>query len=130
MRTIRPFLFAICLGLTACSRTPSAQEVLGVPLPVSASDVRVSNKGGLFGGDSYLSASISSADYMVLTQQLSLRHRADLLEYWPSALAAHDTAWWTVTVTNDSATLFAEQPSTYIVTRFEGGRLYFKRHVY
>jgi hypothetical protein len=82
------------------------------------------------GGDSYFSATISSADYMVLTQQLNLRHRADLLEYWSGALTARDIPWWTVTVTNDSATLFAEQPSTYIVTRYEGGRLYFKRHMY
>jgi hypothetical protein len=128
MRTIPSLIFAILL--VGCSRTPSAQDVLGVPLPATAQDVRVASKDGFSGGDSYLSASISRQDYMTLVQQLGLRHRADLLDYWPLALTAHETPWWTVTQTNDLDTLFGEQPSIYFVARYEGGRLYFKRHVY
>jgi hypothetical protein len=129
---IIPCLLLLVLALAAggCSRTPSAQEILGTPLPATAADVRVANKGGLFGGDSYLSASMTRQEFAALAQQLSLRHRVDLLDYWPSALHAQDAAWWTVTATNDSDTLFGEQPSTYLVARYESGRLFFKRHVY
>ena len=131
MSTIpRILLFIFALVAYGCSRSPSAHEILGTPLPASAADIRVANKGGLFGGDSYLSASITRQDFVALVQQLGLRHRADLLEYWPSALRAQDATWWTVTATNDSDTLFGEQSSTYLVARYESGRLFFKRHVY
>lgn len=122
--------FVLVLVAYGCSRTPSAQEILGIPLPAFAADVRVANNGGLFGGDSYVSASMTRQEFAALAQQLSLRHRVDLLEYWPAALHAQDAAWWTVTFTNDSDTLFGEQPSTYLVARYENGRLFFKRHVY
>ena len=70
------------------------------------------------------------ADGLEVKGITGLRHRADLLQYWPSALHAQDAAWWTVTATNDSDTLFGEQSSTYLVARYESGRLFFKRHVY
>jgi hypothetical protein len=110
--------------------SPSAQEILGAALPPSARDVRAANKGGFFGGNSYVAASMTRQDFATLAQQLKLQHRGDLLEHWPAALRALDVSWWKVTSTNDSDTLFGEEPSTYLVARYENGRLFFKRHVY
>lgn len=86
---------------------------------------------GLFGGDYYFSAIISGEDYKAMVARLGLQYRSDLLDYWPAALDAHDISWWTVTRTNDANTLFGDsESSTYIVTRYENGRLFLKRHVY
>jgi len=67
-------------------------------------------------------------DYQALVRRLGLRHRPDLLDDWSSALEAQDTPWWTVSAVN---TYFGDsEESTYIVTRYEDGRLFFKCHVY
>jgi hypothetical protein len=113
------------------SSTRQPADIVGVPLPPSATDIRSSDRAGMFGGDYYLSAAISREDYQRLVSQLGLRHRPDLLEYWSDALTAHNTPWWTVSPVNDADTHFGDsEESTYIVTRYERGRLYFKRHVY
>ena len=84
----------------------------------------------MFGGDYYVSAAMSESEFTNLAIRLNLRHRPDLLEYWSSALRAQSTPWWIVTETNDQNTVFGERPSTYLVGRYENGRLYFKCHVY
>lgn len=102
-----------------------------MPLPPSASDIHASDRAGMFGGDYYVSAAMSRGEYQQLVRQLGLRRRRDLLDYWPSALAAHDTPWWAVSAINDEDTYFGDsETSTYIVTRYENGRLYLKHHVY
>ena len=132
--------FLLCAAVVFClvaaavwprSSSRQAADIIGVPLPLSAADIRIADRGGMFGGDYYVSAAISRDDYQRLVSQLGLRHRPDLLEYWHSALAAHNTSWWTVAPVNDADTYFGDsEKSTYIVTRYEDGRLYFKRHVY
>jgi hypothetical protein len=122
--------FSCSKSSTRAKPVSEAQHILGVPLPASASDVRLTQKAGVFGGDYFLSASISREDFSAVAQQLKMQHRPDLLDYWGSALRAHDVPWWHVTVTNDADTLFREENSTFLVARFEKGRLFFKRHVY
>jgi len=73
---------------------------------------------------------MSATDFSNVVSRLALRHRPDLLDYWSGALSAQRTPWWSVTQTNDQFTLFGEDDSTYLVARYENGRLYFKRHVY
>jgi len=119
-------------GQNDTERSPrQSAETLGVHLPPSASDIRFSDRAGMFGGDYYVSAVISRGDFQRIVSQLGLRHRSDLLEYWPGALTAHDTPWWTVSSVNDSDTYFGDSvESTYIVARYEGGRIFLKYHVY
>ena len=116
--------------LWGCGARHSAEQILGCPLPPSATDIRFADKAGMFGGDYYVSAAMPASDFTNLLSRLNLRHRPDLLEYWSRALHAQSTPWWTVTVTNDHNTVFGERPSTYLVARYEKGRLYFKCHVY
>lgn len=121
----------VAVAIWPRSSSRQSTDIVGVPLPPSATDIRASDRAGIFGGDYYVSAVISRDDYQRLVSQLGLRHRADLLEYWSGALAAHNTPWWTVSSVNDADTYFGDsEASTYIVTRYEGGRIYFKRHVY
>ena len=131
---IRVALSALCVVAVVfcgCSRSsPSAEEILGAGLPNSAADIRFTNKTGFFGGDSYLSATITREEFATLSRELGLQHRPDLLQYWPGALGAQDIAWWTVRSTNDADTLFGEEESTYLVARYESGRVFFKRHIY
>jgi hypothetical protein len=106
-------------------------EIVGTPPPPSVANIRTSDRAGMFGGNYYVSAAISRDDFQSLVSQLGLHHRSDLLEYWSGALTAQNTPWWTVSTVNDADTWFGDSvPSTCIVARYEGGRLYFKRHVY
>jgi hypothetical protein len=108
-----------------------AERVIGAPLPPSASDVRFSDQGGMFGGDYLVSAAMTRDDFLGIVKRLGLRNRPDLLDYWPTALDNHSTPWWAVSSANDEDTYFGDsEESTYFVARYEGGRLYFKCHVY
>ncbi|MEO8352447.1 MAG: hypothetical protein ABI680_11995 [Chthoniobacteraceae bacterium] len=124
---------AALAALVFWPRTESrmAADMIGIPLPSSATDIRASDRAGMFGGDYYVSAAISRNEYQQIVSQLGLRRRADLLEFWAVALRAYDTPWWTVSSVNDADTYFGDsEESCYIVTRYEDGRIYFKRHVY
>lgn len=123
-------IIILLLIFTGCSKRHSAEDILGTSLPSSAKDIQISDKISFFGGDSYLTATITKEDFNELTARLKLNYKADLISLWPSALEAHDVSWWSVSKLNDTNTLFGEEPSTYLIARYEGGKLYFKRHVY
>jgi|SRR6266581_5429765 len=131
-----------CGTLCGCSRSGSeAREILGGPLPASATDVHTARHVWKLGSESFLSAAISREDYMALVGQLGLLHDPMLLELWPGALDGRGKPWWTVTRTNDADTFvgFTRYPlassvrnTRYItntVTRFESGRLFLRRSI-
>lgn len=124
--------FVVLSHLLGTKSKPSDfSEIVGVPLPASASDPLVCIRAGLFGGDYYASATMPHEDFAQIVGRLGLWRRSDLLEYWSSALNASNCPWWTVTSTNDADTYFGDaEASTYLVARYEGGRIYLKRHVY
>lgn len=125
-------LAVVGFAVYAVTRGPSAEQLLGVPLPPSAKVVNTADKGGLFGGDCFAVIEMSESDFRGLVQQMGLSNRADLLDYWPMALRApNDIGSWDVSETNDANTFFGDQRhSTYLVARYERGRMYFKLHVY
>jgi hypothetical protein len=86
----------------------------------------------MFGGDYFAVIEMSETDFRGLVQRMGLFNRADLLDYWSTALhAPSDVASWDVSATNDANTFFGDQRhSTYLVARYERGRMYFKVHVY
>ena len=137
-RIIKPkaiiWLIAVTLVAIAIWPRSSARrfsDIVGTQAPSSAKDILTLDQGGMTGGNYYVSATISREDYQQIVTKLKLYHRPDLLEYWPSALRAHNNQWWTVSSINDADTYFGDsEHSTYLVARYENGRIYFKRHVY
>lgn len=123
-------LIAASSSVASCAQG-RAEKVIGAALPESATDIRVAHQGGLFGGDSFVSARMSRADFEKMVSGLCLRNRPDLLQYWLTALRGADIEWWDVSDTNDQDTYFGDcDESTYLVVRFENERMFFKRHVY
>lgn len=85
----------------------------------------------MFGGNYYFSAVLPRSDFDLLVLKLKLRNREDLLTFWRSAFLGKDISWWTVSSVNDSDTFFGDsEHDTYLVARYEAGRIFFKRHVY
>jgi hypothetical protein len=125
-------LSAIAGGGSYLTRGPSAEELLGVPLPASARVLHLADRAGLFGGDYFVVIEMPEADFQQLVVKLALVHRPDLLQYWPNALGApKEIEWWNLNQVNDENTFFGDQRhSTYLVARYEGGKMYYKVHVY
>lgn len=123
---------AVVIAMYVVTRGPSAERLLGVPLPPSAKVLETADRAGMFGGDYFVIIQMPESDFQALVQKLGLVHRADLLDYWPSALRApDDLRSWNVTETNDANTYFGDQRhSTYLVARYENGRMYYRVHVY
>lgn len=137
MRVSRRIKFTLAAVLASAAvvscwpRGSSAERLLGVPVPPSARVIDVVDRAGSFGGDSYVVLEMPEADFRVLVRRIGLFHRPDLLEYWPGALDAHGVVSWHASAINDDGTFFGDQrPSTYLVARYEGGRMYYKVHVY
>jgi hypothetical protein len=126
------FVAVIALAVYWVTRGPSAERLLGAPLPPSAKVIDIADRSGMFGGDYFAVIEMSESDFRALVQRMGLFHRPDLLEYWLFALRAPtDIQSWKVTEINDENTFFGDQrESTYLVARYEGGKMYFKVHVY
>jgi len=142
----------ICV-LCGCSRSASeAENILGCPLPASATDIHIAHQQTIFVHEDLLSMAMSHDDFVALMAHRGLKHHLDtMLAAWPTALGGlasipqHHLAkipWWTVTRTNDADTYFdslAESPysnnplgidETNIAARYESGRLFFQRHIF
>ena len=122
----------IAVAAYALTRGPSAEQLLGVSLPPSARVIDKADRAGMFGGDYFVVIELPGSDFQALVRKMGLLHRADLLDHWPAALRApNDLRSWTVSETNDANTFFGDQRrSTYLVARYERGRMYYKVHVY
>ena len=123
----------VCSELCGCSRSDSrAREILGRPLPASATDIHVSHfelvrrDGMKIETRDFLAVAISREDYATLVGQLGLRHMDSVTwGNWPGPFKYPDIAfegspvglwtwkgdsdkqhalWWTVTNTNDEDT--------------------------
>jgi hypothetical protein len=127
---ITTILLLISAFMIACEI--SAEELLEGPLPPTAKVLVVSDQAGMFGGVYYTVIEMSEADYKQLVKRMGMVHRADLLDFWSFALSGPENVdWWKVSSINDANTVFSDKKdSTYLVARYEDGKMYFKVYVY
>lgn len=123
---------AIAFWIYTIFRGPSAEELLGVSLPPSAKVIDTADRAGMFGGDYFAIIEMTEDDFAGLIQRMGLLHRPNLLNYWSGALRApKDVRFWNVSEINDENTFFGDKRhSTYLVARYERGKMYYKVHVY
>lgn len=108
-----------------------AEKIISIPLPKSASDVHFADRANFYGGDYYISAKLDHNDFVDFTKTLGMTNQPDIFQKVPEALQATNLDWWTVSVTNDTNTVAADRRSefSWIISRYQNGRIYFHRHM-
>jgi len=122
----------------------SIEGIVGVPLPKTVTDIEGDQLTNLNTGEGtyWVVAKLPKEDFYNLVKQLELVQKPDLLEFWPEALEREPSPFeddefnelWDVKNIVNEDTYFGEkrkeEETTYIVVKYENGKLYFKKSIY
>ncbi len=115
--------------LTADARK-KASQLIGSPLPESASEIQLADKSDFHGGDFFVAARMPRQSFLEIMTTLSMTNRNDVLSIWPEAFDS-SVPWWQPSHTIDTNTFYANRPNEWskVFARYENGSMYFKRTV-
>ena len=123
----------------------SLDELLGVPLPDSATDIVSdyygeqsigANKVKNYEITHWIIAKLPIEDFYNFVEQLNLANTPDLLEFWPEAFDWYDShpkhalvKLWDITNTVDDKTFYGRNSDEeiYLVAKYENEKLYLKK---